>query len=323
MVKSRVACFEGPSKVSLKEVDLEPSQDQVLVKTVQASICGTDKLYYAGEIPKEVSLPICPWGHEGGGIIVKVGSKVREFSEGDFVMSFGPGTFADYFLANVPFGCIKAPYGIDLEIACLGEPLACAVHAARIATRNISVGDTAAVIGAGFAGQIILQGLKRCGVDPLIVVDKVDFKLDFAKRNGANIVLNVERDNIVKEVLDSTDGLGVDLVVEASGSGEGLNLASEIVRHNGTIVIYSHYMKPFSANLFRWHEDALNIVHACLMHHTKEEMVVWVREAFRLIKKNLFNVKPLITKKYMLSQISEAFKYEILNRNSIKTAIIP
>ncbi|MCX8189273.1 MAG: zinc-binding dehydrogenase [Nitrososphaeria archaeon] len=323
MVKSRVACFDGPGKVSLKEIDLEPSEEQILVKTVQASICGTDKLYYAGEVPKEVSPPICPWGHEGGGIVVKVGSKVKEFSEGDLVMSFGPGTFSDYFLAKVPFGCIKAPEGIDLEIACLGEPLACAVHAARIATRNISVGDTAAVIGAGFAGQIILQGLRKGGADSLFVVDKIDLKLDFARKFGANITLNVEHDNVVKEVLDATDGRGVDLVVEASGSGEGLNLASEIVRHNGTIVIYSHYMKPFLANLYRWHEDALNIVHACLMHHTKEEMVVWTREAFRLVKKNIFNVKQLITRKYSLSEISEAFENEVLNRNSIKTAIIP
>ncbi|MGB9727340.1 MAG: zinc-dependent alcohol dehydrogenase [Nitrososphaeria archaeon] len=323
MVRSRAACFEGPRKVSLKEIELEPADNQVLVKTFQASICGTDKLFYFGEVPNEVSLPICPWGHEGGGVVVKVGSKVREFTEGDIVMSFGPGTFADYFLATAPYGCLKAPEGVDTEVACLGEPLACAVHAAKIASKNVGVGDTVAVVGAGFAGQIILQGLKRGGADFLFAIDKIDFKLDFAKRFGADVTLNVERDNVVKEILDSTDGRGVDLVVEASGSGDGLNLASEIVKHNGTIVIYSHYMKPFLANLYRWHEDALNIVHACLMHHTREEMVVWAREAFRLVKKSIFNVKPLITKRYSLSEISEAFESEILNRNSIKTAIVP
>jgi len=323
MVKSRVACFEGPRSVSLKEAELEPEEDQVLVKTVQASICGTDKLYYSGEIPKEVRLPLCPWGHEGGGVVVKVGSKVREFNEGDFVMSFGPGTFADYFIAKVPYGCLKAPEGVDVEVACLGEPLACAVHAARIASKNVCVGDAVAVIGVGFAGQVILQGLKKGGAYTLFAVDKVDFKLELAKRFGADVTLNVERDNVVKEVFDSTDGRGVDLVVEASGSGEGLNLASEIVRHNGTIVVYSHYMKPFMANLFRWHEDALNIVHACLMHHTREEMAVWANEAFRLVKMNIFNVKPLITKRYTLSEIREAFEDEVLNRNSIKTAIVP
>jgi len=323
MVKSRAACFEGPRKVSLREIELEPREDQVLVKTFQASICGTDKLYYGGEVPKEVGLPICPWGHEGGGVVVEVGSKVREFTEGDIVMSFGPGTFADYFLSTVPYGCIKAPEGVEVEVACLGEPLACAVHAAKIASKNVCVGDSVAVVGVGFAGQIILQGLRRGGADLLFAIDKVDFKLDFAKKFGADVTLNVERDNVVKEILDLTDGRGVDLVVEASGSGDGLNLASDIVRHNGTIVIYSHYMKPFLANLYRWHEDALNIVHACLMHHTKEEMVVWAREAFRLVKKNIFNVKPLITKRYSLSEISDAFEDEILNRNSIKTAIVP
>ncbi|MEM2526039.1 MAG: zinc-binding dehydrogenase [Candidatus Methanomethylicaceae archaeon] len=323
MVKSRAACFEGPYRVSLKEIELEPAEDQVLVKTFQASICGTDKLYYRGEIPKGIALPICPWGHEGGGIVIKVGSKVREFTEGDIVMSFGARTFADYFLAQVPYECLKAPEGIDIEIACLGEPLACAVHAAKIASKNVAVGDTVAVIGVGFAGQIILQGLRRGGADLVIAVDKVDFKLDFAKRFRADICLNVEKDDVIKSVLDVTDKRGVDLVVEASGSGEGLNLASEIVRHNGTIVIYSHYMKPFMANLYRWHEDALNIIHTCLMHHTKEEMIVWAREAFRLVKKGLFEVKPLITKRYKLSEIKEAFDNEVHEGKSIKTIISP
>ncbi len=86
MVRSRAACFEGPRKVSLKEIELEPADNQVLVKTFQASICGTDKLFYFGEVPNEVSLPICPWGHEGGGVVFKVGSKVREFTEGDIVI---------------------------------------------------------------------------------------------------------------------------------------------------------------------------------------------------------------------------------------------
>jgi threonine dehydrogenase-like Zn-dependent dehydrogenase len=82
-------------------------------------------------------------------------------------------------------------------------------------------------------------------------------------------------------------------------------------------------MKPFMVNMFRWHEDCLNIVHTCLIHRTREETVVGVREAFRLVSKGLFNIMPLINRKYRLSEIEEAFQKEQDDRGSVKTLIIP
>ena len=324
MVRTRAARFEGARKVSLKELDLKPAEDQVLVKIDQASICGTDKLLYSGEIPSEMKLPIFPWGHEGGGTVVEVGSKVREFSEGDKVMSFErAGTYADFCLFTLPYGCLPAPKGVDREIACLGEPLACAVYAAQAVTKKMQVGDVVAVVGMGFAGQVIAQGVEKGGADKLIAIDIVDEKLELAKRLGADIAISPQENDVDKTVMDITDGRGVDVVVEASGSGNGLNIASAIVRHNGTIAIYSHYMKPFMVNMYRWHEDCLNILHTCLMHRTQEVIVTDVREAFRLVKKGIFNVKPLINRKYRLSQIADAFKEEMGDRTSVKTVIIP
>ena len=324
MVRTRAACFEGAFKVSLKELDLKLAENQVLVKIDQASICGTDKLLYRGEIPAEVKLPIFPWGHEGGGTVVEVGSKVREFSVGDKVMSFGrAGTYADYCLFTEPYGCLPAPEGVDMDIAYLGEPLACAVYAAQVATKNMQVGDVVAVVGMGFAGQVIAQGVKKGGADKLIAIDLVDEKLELAKRLGADVAISAQKEDAGKIVMDITDGRGVDVVVEASGSGDGLNTASAIVRHNGTIAIYSHYMNPFMVNMYRWHEDCFKIVHTCLMHRTQEVMVTDVREAFRLVKKGIFNIKPLINRRYRLSQISDAFRKEMEDQSSVKTVIIP
>ena len=130
-------------------------------------------------------------------------------------------------------------------------------------------------------------------------------------------------ESVVKAIMDITDGRGVDVVVEASGSGDGLNIASDIIRHNGTIAIYSHYMKPFMVNMYRWHEDALNIVHTCLMHRTREEAVIGVRDAFRLVKKGLFDIRPLMNRRYQLAEIKEAFDKEISDHTSVKTIIVP
>jgi len=170
---------------------------------------------------------------------------------------------------------------------------------------------------------VIAQGVEKGGADKLIAIDIVDEKLELAKRLGADIAISPQENDVDKTVMDITDGRGVDVVVEASGSGNGLNIASAIVRHNGTIAIYSHYMKPFMVNMYRWHEDCLNILHTCLMHRTQEVIVTDVREAFRLVKKGIFNVKPLINRKYRLSQIADAFKEEMGDRTSVKTVIIP
>jgi len=325
MVESTVTCFEGPRKITLRKMNLRPAEDQVLVKIHQASICGSDKLYYSGEIPEDVKarLPLCPWGHEGGGTVVEVGSKVREFSEGDRVMSFSNGTYSEYCLFTVPYGCLPAPEGVDMETASLGEPLSCAVYAAALATRHMQLGDVVAVVGQGFAGQVIQQGLKKGGADKVIVLDLVDEKLELAKRLGADVAINPTEEDPLDVVMDLTDGRGVDLVVEASGSGEGLNTASKIVRHNGTIAIYSHYMRSFLVDMYRWHEDCLQILNTCLMHRTREEMAVDVREAFRLVEKGLFNIKPLINRRYRLSEIGEAFERELSDRCSVKTVIVP
>ena len=331
-MKSRAACIESPGEVYLKEIDLKPGPNQVLAKVFQASICGTDKILYRGDSSVEVKFPIFPWGHEGGGTIVEVGSKVNGFSVGDKVMSFGVGTYADYVLYDVPNitsysrpndGCLPVPEGVDMDIACLGEPLSCAVYASQIVSKNIQLGDIVVVVSAGFAGQIIAQGVKRGGAEKLIVIDVIDAKLDLAKRLGADIVINSKNESIVKAIMDITDGRGVDVVVEASGSGDGLNIASDIVRHNGTIAIYSHYMKPFMVNMYRWHEDALNIVHTCLMHRTREEAVIGVRGAFRLVKKGFFDIRPLMNRRYRLAEIKEAFDKEISDNTSVKTIIVP
>ena len=121
MLMSRAASFDAPGKISLRQKKIGSiKDDEVLVKTFQASICGTDKLHYKGEIPEEIRLPVLTWGHEGGGIVEQVGAKVHEFSEGDKVMSFGPGTFADYFISPVR-GLILAPKEIDMKKSPYGD----------------------------------------------------------------------------------------------------------------------------------------------------------------------------------------------------------
>jgi len=99
-MKTTVFCVEGPRQFSLQKIALLIGDTDVLVKTHQASICGTDKNIFSGKLPPGKDYPLCI-GHEGGGTVLEVGPKVSRFNVGDKVMSFGTNlTFAEYFVAD-------------------------------------------------------------------------------------------------------------------------------------------------------------------------------------------------------------------------------
>ncbi len=106
------------------------------VKTYLAGICSTDKNFYEGLFPKtggldtetrkDLSKPFF-FGHEGGGAVVETGDRVTRYRAGDRVIAFGwVDTFADYFVAGEN-DLEPAPEGMDIDLACLGEPIGCAV----------------------------------------------------------------------------------------------------------------------------------------------------------------------------------------------------
>lgn len=197
-MKTRVVVTKRPNEVVLEECDIRPGDNEVLVKTYMSSICGTDKNYSEGKMPREVlveqvagnneahhSYPL-KMGHEAAGEIVEVGKNVTGFKVGDKVMSFGwYNTMADYFVAPVVsngYGVVKVPEGMSMEAASLGEPTACAIYAGM--QSGVELGDTVVVVGVGFAGQVITQVVKRMGAAKVICVDIVDGKLELAKKNG-------------------------------------------------------------------------------------------------------------------------------------------
>ena len=139
-MRTRVVVTKKPNEVVVEEHDLKPGDNEVLVKTYLASICGTDKNYSEGKMPREVQVeqvdgnneahhayPL-KMGHEAAGVIVEVGKNVTDFKVGDKVMSFGwYNTMADYFVAPVVhngYGVVKVPEGMSMEAASLGEPTA-------------------------------------------------------------------------------------------------------------------------------------------------------------------------------------------------------
>lgn len=326
-VITKAALLTAPYQIGLIEKELVAGPDEVIVKNHLVGICGSDKSFYKGQLPPKTAEfrqdPKFPFylGHESGGTVVEIGSKVREMQPGDKVICFGwNNNFAEYFKAKV-WELQLVPPDFDLDYASLGEPIACAMFSGLNSGTNI--GDTTVVMGGGFAGQIIAQCAKRQGASRVVVVDVDDAKLAVAKKLGADVVINTTKQDPVAVVKELTDGTGADVVVEAAGSEASFNAASDLVRHNGIFVFYSWVTTPIRLNISRWHDDGLDFRNTCLVHHTREQRAVWTPWALRPVVKGLIDVKSLITHEFKLDDIAAAFDLSVKDDSAIKIVLRP
>jgi len=190
---------------------------------------------------------------------------------------------------------------------------------------RITLGDIVGVIGCGFAGQVIMQCAKLIGASQVMAIDPSPYKLEIAKKMGADVLLNPQKKDIREKIFAITKNKGVDVVVEAAGSENSMILATDITARNGKIVLYSWITENINLNISRWHDDGIDIITTGLVHHTVQERFVWSQKALRVIAQKQVKIDPLITKTYSLENIQEAFE-EVVRESStpiIKAIIRP
>ena len=355
MGDTRVVYLE-PNKISIETMTLpELKPTHVLVKAHQASVCGSERYFYRGITvrPQDEAkggpgtqlgapradgrprheYPLGPLGHEGGGTIMEMGSGVDEYlgggkvSVGDRVGSLIYPTYTDYWVTDVAY-VQPIPEGMSFEVGCLYEALGCAAWAAI--HMGVKLGDTVAVNGVGFAGNIMLQGAIKSGASKVIAVDVVDSKLKVAQQLGADHVINANESDPVEVVNEITHGAGVDVAVEAiGGTGIGIVQALGMVRHNGIIALYGDNYMPVKEFCFnRFHEDGLEVRNLNGVHYTRLQSVENMREAYRAVERGVFDLDVILENSvtYKLDEIGEVFKQEtqeIDKQRSLKTLIIP
>lgn len=324
---TRAARLNKPFDIELIERDLICGEDDIIVKNHMMGICGSDKNFYRGFMPPETAefrqAPEFPFllGHESGGTVVAVGSRISEYKVGDKVIAFGwNNNFADYFKSKV-FQLQHAPEGLDMDVVALGEPTACAMYSGL--NSEVQLGDTVVIMGGGYAGQIIAQCAKLKGAYKVIIVDILEGKLNLSKSLGADIVINSKKENPVEKVKKLTGGRGADVVVEAAGSADSFNMASELICHNGKFVFYSWVTTPVTLNISRWHDDGLQFINTCLVHHTWQQRYVWVPDTFRPVIQESVKIKPLITHEFKLDDIKAGFELADKDDAAIKIIFRP
>jgi L-iditol 2-dehydrogenase len=230
------------------------------------------------------------------------------------------GTFANYFLAQEE-DLHPIPAEMDMELGCLGEPLACSMYS--VFNSGVQLGDTVVVMGLGFAGQIMVQGAKSKGALLVVGVDPLSGKRQLAKSLGADHAFDPKEPDLEKSIMELSKGQGVDVVFEAAGRESSMNMATRILRKNGILVLYSWIMDPVRLAISRWHDDAIQIRTTCIMHwNTPYERFVWFDRLLMPYWKGLIQVRPLLSKPIPLSNMARAFELSC-QPDTVKVLINP
>jgi 2-desacetyl-2-hydroxyethyl bacteriochlorophyllide A dehydrogenase len=338
----RMGMVAEPERISFADrARVEPGEGEVLIKTRAASICGSDLHVYMGKHPS-VQLP-CAVGHELAGEVLEVGPGVSRLKPGDRVtvepvvacgechfcrrgayhlctnISFqyrvGQGAFAPYFIVTERWAH-RLPDTLTYEQGALIEPLAVAVHAVHLA--GIAPGHAVAIFGGGAIGLLTLQVARAAGAAPVVIVDINDFRLDFARRLGADAAINGLRENVLERIGELTEGLGADRAFEAVGLEQTLLQALQSLRKGGRAVVLGIFEEPtinLPANIFVQREIGL----------TGSQGYNWdFQTALALAGSGRINLQDMITHRMPLDRLQDAF--DVITkppRETIKVVLEP
>jgi len=349
----RAAVYYSNKDVRIEEKPIpEISDDELLVKVIASGICGSDVMEWYRI--KKAPLVL---GHEISGIIEKAGSNVKNFKAGDRVFvshhvpcmkchyclnrhhtacetlhktNFEPGGFSEYIRIpkiNVEIGTFKLPDSVSFDEGTFVEPLGTVVRAQRLS--NIRENITLLIIGSGVSGLMHIKAAKSKNVKRIIAVDINEYRLNAAKRFGADFVINANdfvinpNNNANGEVLpklkDLNEGRAADLVIVCTGALAAANQALKCLDKGGTVLFFA-VPKPnekleIPINDFWRNEVRIMTSYGAAPNDLKESL--------ELIKNKQVNVEDMITHKLKFDEIQSGFQLVAEAKDSLKVIIEP
>ena len=351
----RAAVCQGKGKIGLREVPRPvPGVGQALIKVTLTTICGTDVHILKGEYPVREGLIV---GHEPVGVIEELGPGVTGYRKGDRVIvgaitpcgqcraclsgvasqcghgGSGSEAIGGWRFGNTIDGCqaeyvlvpdaqanlAKIPDGLsDEEVLLCPDIMSTGFSAAE--RGHVRLGDSVVVFAQGPIGLCATAGARLAGASLVIAVDSVPRRLEFARRMGADVVLNFKEQDVVAEVKRLTDG-GADVAIEALGQAETFENCLRAIRPGGTLSslgVYSgHLTLPLDAYAAGLGDQT--IVNS-LCPGGKERM----RRLMSIVAAKRFPFKDLVTHPFRLADIEAAYDLFSHQRDGVmKVALRP
>jgi threonine 3-dehydrogenase len=302
----------------------------VLIRVKAAAVCGSDVHIYEWDPWAQSVVPKLPQilGHEFAGEVVEVGKEVHHLKPGDHVAGethipcddcyfcltgqrhiclnmkvygvHSQGIFSEY--TSLPAPCaVKIPQEIPFPAAAMMEPCGVAVHGL---SKGVISGKTLAIFGCGPIGLFALQAALAYGANRVYAVDISANRLKMAQSFGATKAFNGEKDPLEKIILDETRGIGVDMVLEISGSQRAYDQGLRILRKAGTFVVIGLPSRPIQL------EIPTNVMYkeAKIFGITGREMYeTWV-QVIQLIQSRKVNLEKVVTHQLAPEKFAEGFK---------------
>ena len=276
-MKAVVKYASGEGNVGIRDMpEPSPGKGQVKVEVKYGGICGTDIHIYHDHYKTN---PPVILGHEWSGRVVEVGPDVETVKVGDRVtgippvytcgrcrycleghlmlcdqrVSFGSGVngaFAKYGI--LPEKSIRhLPDNVSYKAGALSEPLACCVKAASLMT-GIMAGEVVLVTGPGPIGLLAVQVAKAEGGYVVLAGTSVDEeRMEIGRGLGADLTLNVEKDDVTSVLKDLTHGYGADVVLECAGVPSATRLGIDAIRKEGKFTQVGLHDRPFELDFLK------------------------------------------------------------------------
>jgi len=298
----RAAVIAAPGKVEVRQVPLpRPGPGQVRVRLEGCGVCGSNIPAWQGRpwftYPLEPGKP----GHEGWGVVDALGEGVSHPQVGQRAGVLSYAGFAEYDVADAS-NIVALPSALD-GTPMPGEALGCAMNVFR--RSGIAAHHTVAVVGYGFLGALVAQLARNAGAQ-VIAISRRNSALAFAPRADIHdtVVWRNNRD-VLSAVKDLTRKALCDVVVEAAGVQQALDLATELTKERGRLVIAGfHQDGPRSIDMFQWNWRGLDVINA----HERDPAVYTegMRLAIEEVASGHLDPKPLYTHTYPLERLADA-----------------
>jgi threonine dehydrogenase-like Zn-dependent dehydrogenase len=320
MMKALV--LEEYNKLVYKDVPIpEIKENEVLVKVMACGICGSDVHGLDGSTGRRI--PPIIMGHEASGIITETGSAVRNWKAGARVtfdstvyplddwytlrgsynisndrevigVSPGPyrrnGAFAEY-LAVPQHILYMIPDEVSFEHAAVVEAAAVAMHGINIS--GTEPGDACVVFGTGTIGLFLIKLLKIFGTSKVIAIDINRDALKSASYSGADFLFQPGDEDIQGRIREICNGRGADIAFEAAGKNETLNLAIDLVRKGGKVVLIGNSSPKVDLPLQKVVTGELKLLGSCAIRGEYEIILRLMKDGSLNVDDQILAVAPL------------------------------
>ena len=355
--KMKALIFVEPGRVALDEKPIpEIGPNDALMRVTTTTICGTDIHILKGEYPVQSGLTV---GHEPVGVIERLGSNVKGYSEGDRVIAgaicpsgtsygcldglhsqdgqsgahglkplggwrFGntiDGCQAEYVLVpDAMANLAPVPEGLTDEQVLMCPDIMSTGFAAT-ERDNVRIGDTVVVFAQGPIGLCATAGARLKGATTIIAVDRVPERIEVARKMGADHVIDFSKTDPVSEIMKITEGRGVDVAIEALGTQQTFEACLRVLKPGGTLSSLGVYSSDLTIPLAAFTAGlGDHTIVTSLCPGGKERM----RRLMNVIMGGRVDLEPLVTHRYRLDDIEAAYQLFMNQEDGVmKIAITP